>query len=267
MADFWGFVKNNLCTKKRWFFCARGVVFGICILTNAHAATCDAGYYLNNGECDICNWDSDLVHKSDYYCPGDDMRYICPVKGAGVNTRAYYPDYKYLHDVSSFARTSRANAESITECWYTLVVASDTTYYNSRLVYSDIEQKYILQEISRMDLSGYTMVCNGTGTTPRCNAPVRCTDMPDKNAHYTGNVGLTGNAIDVPRKCWECDEGFGHTSDDRCLPLCRIGETAMNGINIYAEKHTKYAMAVPRNGGVCWISATRGQGGKLVPVN
>ncbi|MBR1380747.1 MAG: hypothetical protein IJ560_04145, partial [Alphaproteobacteria bacterium] len=100
------------------------------------------------------------------------------------------------------------------------------------------------------------------GVKPCTNAPV--------NAHYTGPGtpdspdGTTKDANDCP---WECDAGYGHTSDDRCLPLCRIGDTAMNGINIYAEKHTKYAMAVPRAGGVCWISAKRGQGGKLVPVN
>ncbi|MBR1380353.1 MAG: hypothetical protein IJ560_02080 [Alphaproteobacteria bacterium] len=82
------------------------------------------------------------------------------------------------------------------------------------------------------------------------------------NAHYTG-----AGTPDVGNCPWECDAGFGHTSDDRCLPLCRIGETAMNGINIYAEKHTKYAMAVPRGGATCWISATRDNGGKLVPVN
>ncbi|MBR1380438.1 MAG: hypothetical protein IJ560_02515 [Alphaproteobacteria bacterium] len=29
MADFWGFIKNNLRTKKRWFFGAWGVVCGI----------------------------------------------------------------------------------------------------------------------------------------------------------------------------------------------------------------------------------------------
>ena len=86
------------------------------------------------------------------------------------------------------------------------------------------------------------------------------------NSHYANMPGVSGTAL-TPRDCWECDAGYGHTSDGRCLPLCRIGETAMNGINIYAEKHTKYAMAVPRNGATCWISAVKMQGGKLVPTN
>ena len=52
----------------------RGVLiflFALLLPLSANAATCSAGYYLNNGVCTTCSTDG-------YYCPGDDTRHACP---------------------------------------------------------------------------------------------------------------------------------------------------------------------------------------------
>ncbi|MBR1380305.1 MAG: hypothetical protein IJ560_01820 [Alphaproteobacteria bacterium] len=240
-------------------------MFGMCILTNAHAATCDAGQYMNNGECTNCI--------SKHYCPGDDLSYKCPetnlTKSDILNLMPNISDYGYI----SYSTTAhRATPTSITNCSIHLINASNDACASIYIVLDySIDSSDYTKVTSVMSCSaaqiGYYLQNHYSGTGYRNVAP--CTNAP-ANAHYTGPGtpdspdGTIKNANDCP---WECDDGFGHTSDDRCLPLCRIGDTAMNGINIYAEKHTKYAMAVPRAGGVCWISATRGQGGKLIPTN
>ena len=260
------------CTKKRWFFGARGVVFGMCILTNAHAANCPANFYLNSkNECTYCGKTS--------YCPGDDAQYECP-------------EDKWAGKYEQFFDDTFTVGEVWINSWRTQFVYNGTTYYERdritcchRSAYFYTKNYSCLSEVAYDPTSQeYPVKCThyyaaGTGyylspymgTTYKVwyNGVKPCTNAP-ANAHYTGPGtpdspdGTIKNANDCP---WECDDGFGHTSDDRCLPLCRIGETAMNGINIYAEKHTKYAMAVPRGDGMCWISAIRDIGGKLVPVN
>ena len=261
------------CTKKRWFFCARGVVFGMCILTNAHAANCPANFYLNSeNECTYCGDKS--------YCPGDDVQYQCP-DDKWVGKYEQFFDDTFISSgnsvISAWGSFFTYNGEqyrirsNINDCHRNVYLYTKNYSCLSQIAYNTTSQEYPVRCTHYFVagpgyyLSSYLETSSHVwynGVKPCTNAPV--------NAHYTGPGtpdspdGTTKDANDCP---WECDAGYGHTSDDRCLPLCRIGDTAMNGINIYAEKHTKYAMAVPRAGGVCWISAKRGQGGKLVPVN
>ncbi|MBR1380136.1 MAG: hypothetical protein IJ560_00915 [Alphaproteobacteria bacterium] len=234
-------------------------MFGMCILTNARAATCDAGQYMNNGECTNCI--------SSYYCPGDDLSYECPetnlTKSDVLNLIPNISDYNMLKKTSTYASVGPT---SIMACGLRVRQAQDDTCADRYIVlgYSMESSDYTVVNYnglcSAAQTGYYVSNLNKPGTTNYKNVNP-CTNAPT-NAHYTG--AGTPDVGDCP---WECDDGFGHTSDDRCLPLCRIGDTAMNGINIYAEKHTKYAMAVPRNGATCWISAKRGDGGKLFPVN
>ena len=239
----------------------------------ARAANCPANFYLNTeNDCTYCD--------GGYYCPGDDIRYQCPDdKWVGKYNTFFNDTFRsasqtytgswgsdFTYDGATY--TSRSK---ITHCvrWMSLIFKEYTCL--SEVAYDPTSQEYPVKcthyyvagpgyYLSPYKVTTYNVWYNGV--KPCTNAPA--------NAHYTGPGtpdspdGTIKNANDCP---WECDDGFGHTSDDRCLPLCRIGETAMNGINIYAEKHTKYAMAVPRGDGMCWISAIRDIGGKLVPVN
>ncbi|MBR1380506.1 MAG: hypothetical protein IJ560_02870 [Alphaproteobacteria bacterium] len=292
-------------------------MFGMCMLTNAHAATCDAGYWLDDtGTCQPCNRSNGETPS--YYCPGNDLRMRCPEIDSD--------HIDYLHKYSSWVNGDNV-VESITRCEVNFVVKIDHGYSYFSCAYNDTNSSFtsvnatykcnfnLTSSIQRFpicdtgywfnfrtltnysNLSYYYMTfksfddaanikCIPVGwgyyssdvVTLTNNCPVGtytatdtaaaasdcmpCTNAP-ANAHYTA-----ANTTDGTPNCpWECDDGFGHTSDDRCLPLCRIGETAMNGINIYAEKHTKYAMAVPRGDATCWINAKRGQGGKLQMVN
>ena len=245
----------------------------MCILTNATAATCDAGYYLNAaGECVDCN--TGLAECAGVYCPGDDTQHECPIVtpeqkeiyenrfGDGAVITTQLPKKAWNCHLQK-TEVYNCNVSLYVTDRYGNLYLNESGYYRSTGLYG--VNKLYYQAGTGYYLSPY----RGTTYKVWYNGVKPCTNAP-ANAHYTGPGtpdsvdGTIKDANDCP---WECDAGFGHTSDDRCLPLCRIGETAMNGINIYAEKHTKYAMAVPRGGATCWISATRDNGGKLMPTN
>ena len=293
-----------LC-KIRMFVSCRAIILMSVIYVLAaiggvgtvHAANCPASFYLNpNKECKYC--------EGGYYCPGDDIRYECPKDKWSGKYQQFFDDtfisfleIKILDSGWSqfvFVYNGREyyERESIDRCVRLAHFYTKNYSCLSLVAYDPIKQEYPVKCTNYYEagpgyyLSPYladfdSSYMGYTGVKPCTNAPA--------NAHYTGpgtpdseyidDPYIDDPYIDIPddmidgtikdaNDCpWECDAGYGHTSDDRCLPLCRIGDTAMNGINIYAEKHTKYAMAVPRNGGVCWINATRDNGGKLVPVN
>ncbi|MBR1380685.1 MAG: hypothetical protein IJ560_03820 [Alphaproteobacteria bacterium] len=255
----------------------------ICVLAavggvgTAHAATCKAGYYDDGtGVCVVCG--------NGHYCPGDNMRIKCPAND--VDWATIYPEAVSVGVAGAGTYTGRgvSDATKVKECYVNVFVQMPlndgntyrilkshyyttirdgvewNSYYRGTTdvysVYTGVSKGYYLADCFHGNPASIATrtICEYSELKPCTNAPA--------NAHYTG-----AGTPDVGNCPWECDDGFGHTSDDRCLPLCRIGDTAMNGINIYAEKHTKYAMAVPRNGATCWISAKPGQGGKLVPTN
>ena len=242
------------------------VLIVACAVGTAHAATCAKGYWLDDtGSCTECS--------DKYYCPGDDARHACPEQNMSTEqiktlisqyVPLTNPDYsKMKAEVETYYFTAGRNIIAVTDCGYVVrdVIYDEAHTYAISFYYNLSTGGYtkFQRVLYRRAFAGYyvaNVVNQYYSTILR-----KCTNAP-ADAYYTGPG--TPDVGDCP---WECDAGYGHTSDDRCLPLCRIGDTAMNGINIYAGKHTKYAMAVPRGGSVCWINATRGQGGKLVPVN
>ncbi|MBR1379982.1 MAG: hypothetical protein IJ560_00115 [Alphaproteobacteria bacterium] len=255
---------NNGGNIKRYRMRLFGMIASLVVTIysgTAHAAQCDAGYYMNDASvCVVCT--------NGYYCTGDDTRTKCPDNpfDADYISSKYgiTPDSMSTMYVSSSYKNNYP--ASIDDCGIAMSNAYDgvahfycvLAYYSPTVPGSYAEMPSI-RKYYRTANNGYYLSVKDIGSYYVYVKP--CTNAPE-NAHYTG-PGIP----DVGDCPWECDAGFGHTSDDRCLPLCRIGETTMNGINIYAEKHTKYAMAVPRMGSVCWISATRNDGGKLVPIN
>ncbi|MBR1380507.1 MAG: hypothetical protein IJ560_02875 [Alphaproteobacteria bacterium] len=267
MTRFICYNKRKICGMAIFALVAFGGV------GTARAANCPANFYLNTeNECTYC--------ENAYYCPGDDIRYECP-EDKYIGKYDQFLDDTFIEElrpgVSSWGTgftydgSSQAARSKITNCWrHTFFVFKNYSCL-SEVAYDTTKQEYPVRCVYYYEAGTGYYLSPYRSTTYKVwyNGVKPCTNAP-ANAHYTGPGtpdsvdGTIKDANDCP---WECDDGFGHTSDDRCLPLCRIGETAMNGINIYAEKHTKYAMAVPRGGATCWISAKRGQGGKLVPVN
>ncbi|MBR1380404.1 MAG: hypothetical protein IJ560_02340 [Alphaproteobacteria bacterium] len=248
---------NRLYLGMKYVFAL--LIFSVFIsgVANAETCTCDVGEHMVNGQCKPC----DVYYH--YYCPGECREVQCPIPDFNLyedlfNGKMIQTDYKVL--------ISKASSEM--DCYAEGLVDTDvgTLYIQFRSdetnglykrqagkTYISVKPGYYLQWLEVGNIVwGYK---HYSGASP-------CTNEKPANSHYVSAPNLTTN--DCP---WECDDGFGHTSDDRCLPLCRIGATAMNGINIYAEKHTKYAMAVPRGGATCWIHATRDNGGKLIPIN
>ncbi|MBR1380746.1 MAG: hypothetical protein IJ560_04140 [Alphaproteobacteria bacterium] len=327
------FTPNRLLRCHAIFFV---VCVQFCIGGTARAATCDAGYWLDNtGTCKLCD--------VRYACPGNDERVYCAnlpgyaespgatectpcpeilpkyqpylksmyyylgdnnekVSVDGCRVILEYKNYDHIQrievncyyspDVGGYTETSKSDSSkcmaSVYSCdaGYYSTVGRDTYEINGVTVSYGFRRYWqngvdnILKKGNCIPVGyGHYQIINANGyayeraacsigtytatdTAAAESDCMPCTNAP-ANAHYTA-----ANTTDGTPNCeWECDDGFGHTSDDRCLPLCRIGDTAMNGINIYAEKHTKYAMAVPRAGATCWINATRDNGGKLVPVN
>ena len=228
----------------------------------AHAATCAKGYWLDDtGSCTECS--------DKYYCPGDDIRHPCPTTDTDYEPilREYYNVYR-CGGRGEAAWTSITNSSPY-GCVYNIRACDDvgnryylTFRYDTTLGYyftppESVGNGFFCESVAPGYFMSDEFYANNVKYYHYCNP---CTNAP-ANAHYTG-----AGTPDVGNCPWECDAGYGHTSDDRCLPLCRIGDTAMNGINIYAEKHTKYAMGVPRNGATCWISPKRADGGNLFPV-
>ena len=254
--------KRKICGMA---ICALAVTCGV---GTARAATCDAGYWLNNGECAPCS--------EKYYCPGDDTRHACPAPNTteqiitlvSPHTLLTNPDYsKMTVAVSTNWFGGLSGSTNIERCGIVIhnIDGDEARLGEIGFLYSESVGDYAGGYVARLYTAAYAGYYlkqkwpNGSG---RYVAFAPCTNEIPANSHYSGPG--TPDVGDCP---WECDAGYGHTSDDRCLPLCRIGDTAMNGINIYAEKHTKYAMAVPRAGATCWINATRDNGGKLQMVN
>ncbi|MBR1380022.1 MAG: hypothetical protein IJ560_00320 [Alphaproteobacteria bacterium] len=264
--------------KVKSAICALITIGGV---GTARAANCDAGYYLNAaGECVKCF----TYVTDDVYCPGDDLRHDCP-KADFATTTKYLDEKGYVLSKIGTHWNNANSSVALTDCFVNL----DLFDKNGNAVYTQARYSisaqmfipmvyYYTGAVSGFYLSG-VIFTDPAGRYRYYSRALQCTNAP-ANAHYTGpgtpDIGdcpwecdeMPTNAHATNGECeWECDDGFGHTSDDRCLPLCRIGATAMNGINIYAEKHTKYAMAVPRGGATCWINATRDNGGKLQMVN
>ncbi|MBR1380078.1 MAG: hypothetical protein IJ560_00600 [Alphaproteobacteria bacterium] len=226
----------------------------------ARAATCNAGYYLDDAGkcvgCPACN-----------YCPGDDTKIHCPLFTQTIQDVLELSGLQSIYSAACTSREQETYPYTITNCGMGLYTGSGAYDKDGNKVYAFLNYETQTGLYTKFTLQYY--ILPGVGIWLQDEAwsgaklyklANKCTNAPT-NAHYTGGVIGENNCP------WECDAGYGHTSDDRCLPLCRIGDTAMNGINIYAEKHTKYAMAVPRNGATCWINAKRDNGGKLVPVN
>ena len=94
-----------------------------------------------------------------------------------------------------------------------------------------------------------------------------CVGLP-ANAHWTGN-GI--NANNCP---WECDVGYGRTSNNTCEQLCTAGVTGLHTstglvFNLYANRQTQPSIYIqPDNSNtVCYVNLAPGVANNAVNVD
>ncbi|MBD5388961.1 hypothetical protein HDR63_01755 [bacterium] len=230
----------------------------------ASAATCDRGYYLENGACTLCN-----PGAAPYYCPGDDNRYSCPTTDTDYEALL---GYTYIRGTE----TSWSAGTSMNYCWSgmhfrdshgneTLLECpwNGTNYVCNRRLWYRAGPGYYL---STYDFSGaYDYYSN-----------VReCTNAP-AHAHYTGagtpdGPVKTGGATDYNDCPWACDAGYGRVGDT-CQPLCGAGVTHVHAgpaaAPLFPTRRTSPSLVVRTGGGVCYGNLAAGRGAGIhVTVN
>ncbi len=214
-----------------------------------HAATCDAGYYLENDVCKICN------HL--YYCPGDDIRYAC--------TQNIPSEYISNASMVNF-NSGKTNAD---ECICSFKIKANNDTQNLIIQYSQCESGP-----SGPAYNTYTGCNNGyyaTGYGVGYNnnlysgcAP--CTNAPT-GAVYTGyGTPITENSTEIGNNCtWRCADDYKINEDGTaCDKLCTLGFTKLNtstGISVplFADKRTTPSINIGDVNGACHADLAPGR--------
>ena len=247
---------------------------------------CDAGYYLNNGQCVVCtNWERDP-----YYCPGDNNRYACPaVTGELADRVDYYEHYPDDHDSPDgcyvYLTEDDDTADYVNICYYdvenqeyggtnaTCQVWGMKCAAGYRSIFAESQYYQSWGGASSVGLGpdflkGNVCVPCATGTysTYNANTCSSCTNTKPANSHYSGSA--TSN--DCP---WECDSGYALTSSNTCEQLCTAGVTGLHTstglvFNLYANKQTSPAIHIMPDGTntVCYTSLAPGAANNAVNV-
>ncbi len=234
----------------------------------AHAYTCGAGYYLgDNNECVACNT------SGAYYCPGDDTKHNCPQIDDNF--------YQWAYDTYGFTRTSEplywtsqpSGMSSLrTGVIYCIAYHSMRNDVASSIYFSvrydetngsytnNIFVLYLLAE------HGYYLKQAYDSANTYWRQSAACTNAP-ANAHYTGagtNDTYDGTVVDANDCPWECDSGYGQTTNGQCLALCGAGITELHVgdyvFNLYATKQTSPALYIKYNDTICYVSLATGTG-------
>ncbi len=120
-------------------FCA-AIAIVLATAPTIAAATCDPGYYLENGTCVLC--------PHNYYCV-DNIKHECP--DAETHRRTSFPDYYYNPQLSETAIDTARGFPAITSCrvlsWYSGTRAGLYEY----AFYNPDTQKYDLTVIWNYD--------------------------------------------------------------------------------------------------------------------
>ena len=222
----------------------------------ARAITCDVGYYLDSGgNCALCN------AGDKYYCPGDGLRYECPVPLDDYSALAYqtFGESEILDNRNVFTWNSGGKIYSISNCYHDLYLktnigeillecnAKNENYWCSPSGY------YWYKASPGYYLSGYKW----TSAEAWYKTVKPCENTPPENAHFTDIT-----EPDNPICTWTCDSGYGRHGDE-CVPLCAVGITKLNtsnglSYNIYASKYTTPAINILYNNTVCYMNLESG---------
>ncbi len=251
--------------------------------TLLHAATCDAGYYLDeNAECVICpagymctdgvkNACSGATYQNE---TGKSLCKTCPVAmqyASDVKTYSYSADYG--------ASGTDAAHTHIGGClvYFKTDSVADGTFSGLHCYYSPTDGDYGKTN-SICGLKSKTCVAGAYSTAGNSTAWISakgyesmieracinvgngywspadslerfaCTNAPE-NATYTS--GAESN--NCP---WLCRDGLGRTAADTCMPLCTAGVTTLNTLTgvrapLFAVANTVPAIHIKNANGTC----------------
>jgi len=224
-------------------------------MPTAQSAQCAAGYYLENGECMECNPDA-----IPFYCPGDDMRYPCPVTDTDYEKLSGWKKIK--GGEASWASTKNV---SINRCVSNIYFQDP--HGNIVLIECPFngENYWCDRRLWHVAGPGFYLADYDFTTSKDWYGSVReCTNRP-ANAHYTGPGtpdapdGSVRDANDCP---WECDAGYGKSAGGECVPLCNAGVTKIHAggahVPLFNERHTAPALVVGYAGRICYADLVTG---------
>ena len=236
-------------------------------LHTANAATCDPGYYLKDGECQLCNPNLEAV-----YCPGDNEQHACPT------TNTDYAAFSGWTVLSGHeAKWANIKSRSIQDCRSSFYfqdpagnqILTEFPFDGVRYWGSD-NYIYYYQAGDGYYLAPYRQTDHERdwygGAKPCTNAPT--------HAHYTGPGtpdSADGRIVDANDCPWACDAGYRQV-DDTCQPLCATGIASLHAggtaVPLFGTRPSEPALVVQTAGGVCYGNLTPGRGtGINITVN
>ncbi len=235
----------------------------------AHAATCDAGYYLNeNSECTICNSKNVGFH----YCPGDDTQHECPPNNLDFADKL--PTGWVIENPLGYdGDWSRSAATTVYDCHSNYFINTPTGAllkecgWNKTDYWCDSELWYFAAD------GYYLSRYHWHSSRDWYHAVKQCTNAPE-NATYTGPGtpdSVDSTIVDANDCPWACSDGFGRTATDTCMPLCTAGITTLNtstGVRapLFAAANTSPALHIRNNVGTCHADLILGTADKAIHI-
>ena len=245
------------------------ILFVLLMPISVHAATCSAGYYVDNGQCVVCN-----PYRTPYYCPGDDTRYPCPTTDTDYDVIS---GYHYLVGFSPLsgqrvgeATAAREPARFVHDCVGRMYFSDNygsifliEGYYDGNDYWQNNNKLWYVAGDGYY-LSGY----RGTSWENWYATVKPCTNPHPANSHYSGPGtpdSVDGTIVDANDCPWACDDGYGLHGNE-CLPLCTAGPTRLNvgnglSFNLYRDRITSPSINIMFvSGTVCYIGVATGAG-------
>ena len=204
----------------------------------ARAATCDAGYYLDNDTCTRCPGNN--------YCVGDDTATPCPAitytkdqLKQKVEDRGYTVTSIGTAHLWSTWRYSQIEMTTPEHCLLSLqgFVTTEGTLFSMFFRYSSETNNYTTFHATYwMDANpGYYLSDNrSAGNSNRWLNIKPCTNPYPTNAHYSGPGtpdSADGTIVDANDCPWVCDDGYyGKSANgDTTCTICPAGYFCVNG--------------------------------------
>ena len=233
------------------------------LLPFAANATCDAGYYFNDGACLDCG--------DGYYCPDGTNRIACSSTINYANTTPDYVLVRSFKDAFSWDWSDTIHAANQNDCFCDFQYHDDTAnfyFYQGPCYRGPNGHPYRYYYNCR---SGY-YAADPLGSGNWYTSCQPCTNKP-ANSHYT-SYSTPSTMYAVENNCpWACDNGYGRTSNNTCEQLCTAGVTGLHTstglvFNLYANKQTSPAIHIMPDGTntICYTSLAPGAANNAVNV-
>lgn len=239
-------------------------VFLLSLTLSARAATCDAGYWLNeSNKCVKCQIGEN------YYCPGDDTKVPCPTASNEYFSNLANDTFGESTIISIVLGAWQEGGLITEPGWGCYADVFIQTAMGNVLVESSYAENYFHpgKQFWYKAAPGYYL-SNYYGWTTYYKTVLPCENTPPVHAHFSEET-----EPDNPICLWKCDDGFGRTENDTCLPLCTAGITQLHTgtglvFNIYANKQTSPAIHLKPDDSdtVCYVNLTSGAGNNAINI-